>query len=230
MRFLFSVYSSRFPVRGEHAGIRACCRCRLLAMFAASFIAVFQTDLKRMLAYSSVAQIGYMPARHRPADRDRPDRGDRRICSTTASPRPRCSWRWAPSSDAKAVVLPRHRGARQADAAGPRAACRHRRAQPDRCAGHRRLRVEMDAGARRVGKGLVAVALLIVASSLIGGGLYLARARGALPPAGTRGPRCQGSAAGPADPAVDPGTGLHLVRSRCGSGGQFIAKGGTKLC
>ena len=32
----------------------------LLAMFAASFVAVFQSDLKRMLAYSSVAQIGYM--------------------------------------------------------------------------------------------------------------------------------------------------------------------------
>jgi multicomponent Na+:H+ antiporter subunit D len=32
----------------------------LLAMFAASFIAIFQTDFKRMLAYSSIAQIGYM--------------------------------------------------------------------------------------------------------------------------------------------------------------------------
>jgi multicomponent Na+:H+ antiporter subunit D len=32
----------------------------VLAMFAASFSAIFQRDLKRMLAYSSVAQIGYM--------------------------------------------------------------------------------------------------------------------------------------------------------------------------
>lgn len=32
----------------------------IAAMFAASFIAIFQTDLKRMLAYSSVAQIGYI--------------------------------------------------------------------------------------------------------------------------------------------------------------------------
>ncbi len=32
----------------------------LLAMFAASLVAVFQTDLKRMLAYSSIAQVGYM--------------------------------------------------------------------------------------------------------------------------------------------------------------------------
>ena len=30
------------------------------AMFAASLIAIFQTDLKRMLAYSSVAQMGYV--------------------------------------------------------------------------------------------------------------------------------------------------------------------------
>ena len=29
-------------------------------MFVASFIAVFETNLKRMLAYSSVAQIGYI--------------------------------------------------------------------------------------------------------------------------------------------------------------------------
>ncbi len=32
----------------------------LAAMFVASIIAIFQTNLKRMLAYSSVAQIGYM--------------------------------------------------------------------------------------------------------------------------------------------------------------------------
>ncbi|HWM48068.1 MAG TPA: monovalent cation/H+ antiporter subunit D family protein [Xanthobacteraceae bacterium] len=32
----------------------------LAAMFVASFVAVFETDVKRMLAYSSVAQIGYI--------------------------------------------------------------------------------------------------------------------------------------------------------------------------
>jgi len=32
----------------------------LLAMFAASFIAIFQVNFKKMLAYSSIAQIGYM--------------------------------------------------------------------------------------------------------------------------------------------------------------------------
>ncbi|MCB1339991.1 MAG: monovalent cation/H+ antiporter subunit D family protein [Pseudooceanicola sp.] len=32
----------------------------VVAMFASSFVAVFQSDFKRMLAYSSIAQIGYM--------------------------------------------------------------------------------------------------------------------------------------------------------------------------
>ena len=32
----------------------------IIAMFAMSFVAIFQRDVKRMLAYSSVAQIGYM--------------------------------------------------------------------------------------------------------------------------------------------------------------------------
>lgn len=32
----------------------------VIAMFAASLVAIFQEDLKRMLAYSSIAQIGYM--------------------------------------------------------------------------------------------------------------------------------------------------------------------------
>ena len=32
----------------------------LLAMFAASFIAIFQNNLKRLFAYSSVGQIGYI--------------------------------------------------------------------------------------------------------------------------------------------------------------------------
>jgi multicomponent Na+:H+ antiporter subunit D len=32
----------------------------LMAMFVASAVAIFQTDIKRMLAYSSLAQIGYM--------------------------------------------------------------------------------------------------------------------------------------------------------------------------
>ncbi|MEP2544949.1 MAG: monovalent cation/H+ antiporter subunit D family protein, partial [Alphaproteobacteria bacterium] len=32
----------------------------LIGMFAGAFVAIFQTDVKRMLAYSSVSQVGYM--------------------------------------------------------------------------------------------------------------------------------------------------------------------------
>ena len=32
----------------------------IVAMFAGSFVATFQTNVKRLLAYSSVAQVGYM--------------------------------------------------------------------------------------------------------------------------------------------------------------------------
>ena len=48
--FLFDVYTLQFIILPFG----------LIAMFAASLIAVFQRDFKRMLAYSSIAQIGYM--------------------------------------------------------------------------------------------------------------------------------------------------------------------------
>ena len=32
----------------------------MIGIFSASVVAIFQTNVKRMLAYSSVAQIGYM--------------------------------------------------------------------------------------------------------------------------------------------------------------------------
>ena len=59
LRFAFSVYS------GESDFERDTIEFLLLplavaGMFAASMVAVFQTNLKRMLAYSSVGQIGYM--------------------------------------------------------------------------------------------------------------------------------------------------------------------------
>ena len=59
IRFFFSVFSpaldfESLPVMSVLLGLS------LAAMFIASIIAVFQANLKRMLAYSSVAQIGYM--------------------------------------------------------------------------------------------------------------------------------------------------------------------------
>jgi multicomponent Na+:H+ antiporter subunit D len=59
LRFIFTVFQPGFPfvVNTLTAIIIP---FAILAMYAASFIAVFQTDFKRMLAYSSVAQIGYI--------------------------------------------------------------------------------------------------------------------------------------------------------------------------
>jgi len=59
VRFLFSVFEPQdvFDFGAlRYVGIPLA----ILAMFAASIIAAFQNDLKRMLAYSSIAQIGYM--------------------------------------------------------------------------------------------------------------------------------------------------------------------------
>ena len=72
LRFYFTVF-------GDSQVLRRTCRwpqmmllLALAGMFAASAIAIFQTDLKRLFAYSSVAQIGYIilglsfDSRHRP--------------------------------------------------------------------------------------------------------------------------------------------------------------------
>lgn len=59
MRFMFSVFQPEFVFQ-THLLALIIIPFALLAMFAASLIAVFQTNFKRMLAYSSIAQIGYM--------------------------------------------------------------------------------------------------------------------------------------------------------------------------
>jgi len=59
MRFLFSVFQPSFLFQVNTLEFMII-PFAILAMFAASFIAIFQTDLKRLLAYSSIAQIGYM--------------------------------------------------------------------------------------------------------------------------------------------------------------------------
>ncbi len=59
LRFIFSVFQPSFVFELSTLEF-IILPFAVVAMFAASFIAVFQTDLKRMLAYSSVAQIGYI--------------------------------------------------------------------------------------------------------------------------------------------------------------------------
>lgn len=59
IRFFFSVFNFDFAFEGA-AFTYVLLPLGLAGMFVASFVAVFQEDVKRMLAYSSVAQIGYM--------------------------------------------------------------------------------------------------------------------------------------------------------------------------
>jgi multicomponent Na+:H+ antiporter subunit D len=59
LRFIFTVFGYDFPVV-DLSLETVFLPLALIAMFVASAIAVFQTDFKRLLAYSSVAQIGYM--------------------------------------------------------------------------------------------------------------------------------------------------------------------------
>ena len=59
LRFLFSVFHPDFDFK-DWTLYLIFIPFSLMAMFAASFVAVFQTNIKRMLAFSSIAQIGYM--------------------------------------------------------------------------------------------------------------------------------------------------------------------------
>ncbi|HBN30358.1 MAG TPA: cation:proton antiporter [Rhodobacteraceae bacterium] len=59
LRFMFSVFQPAFLFEVNTLEF-IILPFAVVAMFAASFIAVFQSDFKRMLAYSSVAQIGYI--------------------------------------------------------------------------------------------------------------------------------------------------------------------------
>jgi multicomponent Na+:H+ antiporter subunit D len=59
LRFLFTVFgfSNSFEVAVLHYIVLP---LAIVGIFAGSIVAIFQTDLKRLLAYSSIAQIGYM--------------------------------------------------------------------------------------------------------------------------------------------------------------------------
>ncbi len=59
LRFLFSVFRPSYEFEAVEL-IWILMPMALLAMFSASFIAIFQNNFKKMLAYSSIAQIGYM--------------------------------------------------------------------------------------------------------------------------------------------------------------------------
>jgi len=59
LRFTFTIFGAEFAF-GELPLHWVLLVPAVIAMFAGSFSAIFQRDIKRMLAYSSVAQIGYI--------------------------------------------------------------------------------------------------------------------------------------------------------------------------
>ena len=59
LRFLFTVFRFDYPFEAITLET-VVMPLAILAMFAASIVAIFQESVKRMLAYSSIAQIGYM--------------------------------------------------------------------------------------------------------------------------------------------------------------------------
>ncbi len=59
LRFVFSIFGAAFAFQTMPLG-PILLVLALLAIFSASTVAIFQDNVKRMLAYSSVAQIGYM--------------------------------------------------------------------------------------------------------------------------------------------------------------------------
>jgi len=59
IRFIFTVFGASFAFGTLPLDI-VLPVLAVLAMFVASTVAIFQQDIKRMLAYSSIAQIGYM--------------------------------------------------------------------------------------------------------------------------------------------------------------------------
>lgn len=59
VRFVFSVFGVELAFESLHLD-SVLMPLAIVAMFAGSLVAIYQNDIKRMLAYSSVAQIGYM--------------------------------------------------------------------------------------------------------------------------------------------------------------------------
>ena len=59
LKFLFSIYHPSFAFE-ENTILIIFMPLAIATMFLASIVAIFQTNLKRMLAYSSIGQIGYL--------------------------------------------------------------------------------------------------------------------------------------------------------------------------
>ena len=154
IRYLFSVFGAHF-VFAELPVTPILLALSIAAIFGAGTVAIFQSDVKRMFAYSSVAQIGYITLGIAIATHDRPHRRHRPHRQSRADQGRRCSWRSAPwclRIKTCAIEELAGIGRRMPLTLG---ALRHRRPRPDRRAGHRRLRLQMVSGRRRLRAGLV---------------------------------------------------------------------------
>lgn len=61
LRFFFSIFGYEYSF-GQHFLANVLLPCAVAGFLLMSLVAIFQTDLRRMLAYSSVAQLGYIVA------------------------------------------------------------------------------------------------------------------------------------------------------------------------
>ena len=153
LRFTFTLFGADFAFETMALGA-ILLPLALAAALGASLVALFQNDVKRLLAYSSLAQIGYIVAGISLASTTGPDRGDR----PSVQPRGHEScvvhvpWRGRTARE-------RRKPRRLARARPPHAAhhvgVRGRRSQPHRRALHRRIREQVDTrgggpGGRRV--------------------------------------------------------------------------------
>ena len=141
LRYFFSVYGGEF-VFFEQPITPILLTLSVAAMFAASMVAVFQSDIKRMLAYSSVAQVGYITLGIALAT----ETG--LTGAMVASPEPRAHQGRPVPRRRLYRVQDRHvqdRGSRRhrAHDADDDGRLRDRRARPYRGAWHGRLRVQM---------------------------------------------------------------------------------------
>ena len=137
-------------------------------MFIASLLAVFEPNLKRMLAYSSVAQIGYITLGIGLANQAGLTGGHRPPRQPCGDEGARCSWRSAPIFYRVGIRAARRPRRHRPQMPLTMAAFVDRRSRPHRHARHRRLHLQMVPGGRRARqKGWWPLVFLIVASSLI---------------------------------------------------------------
>ena len=154
VRFFFSIFGVAIDFRALPVA-EIIIALSIAAMFIASLIAVFESNLKRMLAYSSVAQIGYITLGIGLANQAGLTGGLVHIVNHALMKAALFLAVGAIFYRVGTVQLDGPRRHRPQDAAD-HGGLHDRRLRPHRHARHRRLHLEMVSGARRARQGLVA--------------------------------------------------------------------------